>query len=522
MALVRDAMKSAKARGAYYTPANIVSLIVQNTVGRLCDGRTPEQISELKILDPACGDGAFPAAACGYLLERGLTHEQALSCVYGVDVDEAALEAAGRRAGQVVSRASSVVRRQPSVVRGPSCANLRRGDSLLSFDWHDEFPEAMERGGFDAVIGNPPWVSLAGRFGIRAYSKAEIDNLRDRFGGNSYMPNICEYFVLLGLELTRPGGYLSFIVPDRLGFNSQFAGLRRRLLTQAELLLLVYGAPFPGVSADTMIFVIRKVAPRLQSTTEASEYGRPACLYPQAAFLSNRRHEFPRPEDPDVGRLIERMESLPGRLLLKDICDSASGFGGRSSLVHENKIGDSEIPVLKGRSIGRYVMRKRYWFDFRRENLTGRTTDAGKLGASPKILIRKTGDRLIAAYDDSGTYPEQSLYFLYGNRTDLDFRFILGILNSRLMNLYYRTRCLTNKRSFAQVKKADLDRIPLPPIDLSRPADRARHDRLVELVDEMLRQQSPSTDHLIDQLVFGLYGIDPGELRRTEAIAERL
>ena len=57
----------------------------------------------------------------------------------------------------------------------------------------------------------PPWVSLAGRFGIRAYSQAKIEYLRERFGGNSYMPNLFEYFVSLGLELTRPGGYFSII-----------------------------------------------------------------------------------------------------------------------------------------------------------------------------------------------------------------------------------------------------------------------------------------------------------------------
>ena len=202
--------------------------------------------------------------------------------------------------------------------------------------------------------------------------------------------------------------------------------------------------------------------------------------------------------------------------------------------MYETRTSDSQIPILKGKSIERYAVTDTYWFDFRKDNITGRTVDRRKLGASPKILIRKTGNRLIAAYDDSETYPEQSLYFLFNNRSDLDFRFILGVLNSRLLGLYYRTRCLTNRRTFAQAKKADLDRIPLPPIALSVPADRMRHDRIVELVEEVLglhkrlaaaktarvrdelHRQIVSAGDLIDRLVYELYRLDRREVSYVE------
>lgn len=536
--------RTAKPRslGAFYTPASIVRLIVENTVGRLCEGRTPDspRRTDIKVLDPACGEGAFLAGAYAYLVNHAPVSDKRrilLSSIYGVDIDESALEAArldlleavgdGAPAGQLDLR-----------------SNLKRGDSLLGpdfqggIDWHREFPEAMERGGFDAVIGNPPWTSLAGRFRAGAYSEAEIDYLRRRFGGNSYMPNVFEYFVSQGLELTRPGGYFSFIVPDRLAFNSQFARLREHLLSRAELLLLVYGVPFPGVTADTLIFVFRKAEPQPGSRIQVLEHDKFRSTYLQSELLGRTGCEFPRLEDPDTARVIRKMESLPGRLLLEDVCSSTSGFGGKSDLMSKVRTGGAQIPALKGSSIGRYAIGKRYWFDFRRENLTGRTADRAKLGASPKILIRKTGSRLTAAYDASGIYPEQSLYFLFGSRTDLDFRFILGVLNSRLMGVYYRAMCLTNRRSFAQAKKADLDRIPLPPLDLSLPEDRSRHDRMVALVDEMLRlherppsastpfesdelrRKMESTDRLIDRLVYELYGLDEREIEFVETFSE--
>ena len=523
-----------RSRGAFYTPAGIVRLIVENTIGRLCEGRT-----DIKVLDPACGDGAFLAGAYAYLLNHLPAPDKGrilLNSVYGVDVDESALDAARLdllKAAGVGARAKELDLR----------SNLKHGDSLLGpdfkdgIDWHREFPEAMERGGFDAVIGNPPWASLAGRFRTGAYSEAEIDYLRRRFGGNSYMPNVFEFFVYQGLELTRPGGYFSFIVPDRLAFNSQFAELREHLLTRAELLLLVYGVPFPGVAADTIIFVLRKGEPRPGSRIQVLEHGKFRSVRLQSEVLERPEREFPKPLDPDAGHVIRKMESLPGRLLLKDVCDSTSGFGGKSDLMSKVRTGGAQIPVLKGSSIERYSIGKRYWFDFRRENRTGRTADTAKLGASPKILIRKTGSRLTATYDASGIYPEQSLYFLFNNRSDLDFRFILGVLNSRLMGIYYRAACLTNRRSFAQVKKADLDRIPLPPLDLCRPEDKARHDRMVELVEEMLRlhermpladtpfeiddlrRRIESADRLIDRLVCELYRLDEREIEYVEASA---
>ena len=462
-------------------------LIVEETVGRLSrelDGRA----DEISILDPACGNGAFLMGAHEYLAARCAgSRKRLLNCIYGADLDEVALSQARR-----------------NLHAADSCtgAHLIHGDSLMNVDWHGEFPEIMARGGFDAVIGNPPWVSLAGRFGIRAYRDAEIEHLRRRFGGNSYMPNLFEYFVSLGLELTRPGGYFSFIVPDRLGFNRQFELLRRKLLLATELLTLVHGIRFPGVVADTMVFVCRKTPPGRDAITETRDWSGLSSSLRQADLLARPGCEFARPEDPRTGGIVRRMESLGGPML-GEVCEITSGFGGRSSLIADRRTSDDQIPVLKGESIERYAVRKEYWFDFRAENLTGRTRVPAKLGASPKILIRKTGDRLIAAYDDSGRFPEQSLYFLFGFR-DFDPRFVLGILNSRLMGVYYEARCLTNRRTIAHAKMSDLARIPLPPV---RPE---QHDRLVALVDEMLKTRSCEAD--IDRLVWGLYGVEMEDL----------
>jgi len=67
-AKVEDKPEVKKAGGVYYTPSYIVDYIVKNTVGKLCENKTPKDISKLKILDPACGSGSFPLGAYTYLL----------------------------------------------------------------------------------------------------------------------------------------------------------------------------------------------------------------------------------------------------------------------------------------------------------------------------------------------------------------------------------------------------------------------------------------------------------------------
>jgi len=91
----------------------------------------------------------------------------------------------------------------------------------------------MKAGGFDAVIGNPPWVSLTGRFRNEIHSEEEIRYLISRFEGNTYMPNMYEYFVAQGLNLMSVNGWFSFVVPDRLGYNAQFTRMRSRIAPAA-------------------------------------------------------------------------------------------------------------------------------------------------------------------------------------------------------------------------------------------------------------------------------------------------
>jgi SAM-dependent methyltransferase len=442
-------MKPARGIGAYYTPPDLAAHVVAQTFKHW------HASAPALVLDPACGDGAFLSAARKYLGPAAAT------CLWGVDVDPDAVSTARARFRD--SCDTSGAHAKGTVV------SIRRGDSL--FDGAP-FAAPLAKGGFDVIIGNPPWVSLKGRFGSRPYSASRLEQLRRRYGGSTYTPNLAEYFVRRALDLLKPGGLLGFILPDRIALNASFGALRARLVRETTILQLEYGTMFPGVAADTVILVARK---KLRQDTDARANDPLATVAPFKRPLPRKQHA--RAEQ------IERASTAR----LGDLCSITSGFGGKVRLITDARSNLRQRPVLRGDSIERFGLRRSYWFDFARANLTGRTCDARKLAARPKLLIRKTGDRLVATLARSGIYPEQSLYFCYDARRGTDFRFILGVLCSELMTDYVRARCLTNPGSFPHLKLEDLRRLPIPRLDHRVPAQRRVFDGVIATVTALLR-----------------------------------
>lgn len=581
-AKVEEKPEVRKAGGVYYTPTYIVEYIVKNTVGKLVENKSPKEVASLKIVDPACGSGTFLLGAYqflldwhlnwyvenepekaeknkaivkvgdGYRLSTAKKKEILLNNIHGVDIDAQAVEVTKLSLLlKVLENASGQLGLGMERVLPDLGNNIKCGNSLIGYDyfegqllpseeerirvnpfnWKREFSETFSHGGFDIVIGNPPWISLSGKFGAEIYPPKQIEYLVQNYHGNTYMPNMYEYFVSQGLNLVKQNGYFSFIVPDRLGFNRQFVELRKRILNESRIVSLVYKTPFPNVTADTLIFVFQKGKPEESAIVRISEYEKTVIDQKQSDLLSRSGYVFGYFDDLKTMSLIDKIESSNIKPL-KDYCDTTSGYGGKSKLITESQISPKQIQTLKGESIGRYALRRIFFFEFKKENITGRTTDKNKLGATPKILLRKTGDKIIATFDETGIFPEQSLYFLFNKKDSVDYKYLLGLLNSKLLTVYYRAKSLTNKNSIAQVKKVDLDELPIHIVSTAN--EQAQHDKIVLLVEKMLElqkrlakaktpqeqesleRQIQETDYSIDSLVYELYGLNEEEIKIVE------
>jgi hypothetical protein len=155
--------------------------------------------------------------------------------------------------------------------------------------------------------------------------------------------------------------------------------------------------------------------------------------------------------------------------------------------------------------------------------------------APPKILVRKTADKIIASHDSEGFYFDS---LAYGIHPALDTKesplFLLGLLNSKYLNRVHDGLSQNKDKVFAKVLAENLNKLPLPVLDLSNSADKARHDKLVSLVEQMLvaqpqlaRAQSDkdkdfyenkcaALDRQIDALVYELYGLTSDEIKIVE------
>jgi predicted type IV restriction endonuclease len=576
-----------KAGGVYYTPQYIVEYIVKNTVENIIENKTPAEISKIKILDPACGSGSFLLGAYQYLLnyhfnyyhskstkgtrERKnipLTPDGRLSTaekkriltnnIFGVDIDTQAVEVTklslllkcmeGETEASVNEQLSLFHERvlpnlEDNIKCGNSLIDVDFYDSFIDFpnaekqikpfNWHKTFSDIFSNGGFDAVIGNPPWISLTGKFGNDILSNDELQYLIDKYQGNTYMPNIYEYFVNKGLSLIKKGGIFSFIVPDRLGFNSQFNNLRKLILESFQINELLYKAPFPNIVTDTLIFRITKPFSKLSSyEIIIGEFGKNTQTKTKDEILSDKEFKWSYSINDETEKILTKVfnkKSIP----LGEIIESTSGFGGKSELITPERKNNRQIIIIRGRSIKKYLLCDKYYFEFKKENITGRTTDKNKLGVMEKVVLRKTGYPLFATYDDSGIFPEQSVYFLFNPKKPVSLKYLTGIINSQLFQFVYWHKLVTNRDSTPQLKKVDLDKFPIIYEENNSEINDIIHnvDNLLKLYPtmekknlsqerEQIKTRIEYSENKIDDLIYKLYGLSNKEITFIKAFVK--
>ena len=312
-AKVEEKPEVKKAGGVFYTPTYIVEYIVKHTVGELLRGKTPKQAEKLTILDPACGSGSFLLGAYQYLLdwhrddyvsnhpekwstgrrprlyqnqygEWKLTIEERkrilLHNIYGVDIDSQAVEVTklslllkvleGEDEQTLSSQMSLFHKRVlPDLSNNIKCGNsligsdFYEGQQLLlldeeemyrinPFDWDREFSEIMQKGGFDAVIGNPPYIRS------QFLDTTTKDYLSQSYSAPAYQPDTFAFFIQKGIDLLKNKGYLGYIIPNGILTNTYYARLRCYISEKTAIKVIVdlKDGVFAGASVDTSIFIL--------------------------------------------------------------------------------------------------------------------------------------------------------------------------------------------------------------------------------------------------------------------------
>jgi len=302
-----------KAGGVYYTPQYIVEYIVKNTVGKLLEGKTPKQAARLRVLDPACGSGSFLIGAYQYLLDwhrdwyvkdgpqkwakgkNPVLYEHGkedwhltvaekkkilLNNIYGVDIDSQAVEVTklslllkvleGENK-EAISKQYLLFHERvlPDLGNNIKCGNSLIGPDFFkdeksgpftdsdrlrinAFDWNAEFPEIIKAGGFDAVIGNPPYGAL--------FNDTDKEYIKFHFKTYKYRFDSYVYFIEKAINLTKSNGYVSFITPELWLKLENNDVLREFIAKNADIekLLICGENVFEDATVNTIVFRLRR------------------------------------------------------------------------------------------------------------------------------------------------------------------------------------------------------------------------------------------------------------------------
>lgn len=314
-AVLEEKPEVKKAGGVFYTPQFIVDYMVKSTLGKLCKGKRPSQISGLRVLDPACGSGSFLLGAYAFLLDFHLDHYVAnrpdrrkdevyqgtegqwflttrekkrilLNHIFGVDRDSQAVEVTklGLLLKVLEGERKDVLERQQKLFREKALPdleqNIKCGNSLIGpdffeysgqtrlfdeteitrinpFDWRREYSKVFESGGFGVVIGNPPYVDIKG------LPEDEANYIVKGYKTSGIRINLFAAFMERSLRLVNPKLFaFSMIVPTSLMSQSSYKALRTLIGETCLIDSIVrlpnesFGSSAGMVKVDTAIVVL--------------------------------------------------------------------------------------------------------------------------------------------------------------------------------------------------------------------------------------------------------------------------
>ena len=593
-----------KAGGVYYTPVSIVDHIIDITLPPLLEGRSPQSVAgqdsssnchPLRVLDPSCGSGVFLLGAYDYLLrwyleaytadgaerwasgrrprlQRGpggsweLTAAERkdilLRHIYGVDIDPRAVEVTK------LSLLLKVLEGEPERVLPDLTGNIRCGNALIEsdfcdhgplfpddgnqshvniFDWRREFNRIfVSADGFDAVIGNPPYLDseTMTRF---------IPGWRD-YCGTKYRAaagnwDVFCVFIERALDLCRPGGYHSFIVPNKLGSASYARNIRAIIAGEYDLSRIRDYARVPLFPASVypIVYSVRKQErdDTVRVLYERMAYDEAGAVCPVLAERLDRARYFRADGSPwaifsdispasPVERLNSSFLALSAAASVHGAATVAEAYELAPLIRDAGTAAPGDLRVVNSGTIDRYVnlwgirpmryLGNSYVHPVVPHGAVNRLPPVRlRQARTPKIIVAGMTRVLECIADLTGALlPAKSTTII---ESDADLCWLLGILNSRLMGFYFLSVYGGDRLrgGYLRIGPPQLRTLPVPEYDQANDIHRALAERVHQLLAVRERRTAGQVQVLeeqIDQLVYRMYGLSDAERLVVEQPAE--
>lgn len=408
------------------------------------------------------------------------------------------------------------------------------------FHWELEFPEVFfdrfgnsqgDQAGFDAVIGNPPWIS----FGLRnvgTLSSGEMEYYR------TYYPNSAEYklstytlFMERAITLLQRNGYQSFIVPDSFLLGQYFSNIRRLLTTKTHLLEVIQIMENFWQEANigsSVIYVLVNQIPtsyskvRIGIAQSLEDFEKGVILQDivlQQSFANTPLQRIRLIPNRDIRSTVEKIERQAQQLsTIVKFYSGLIGKAGKDSIVISGKPLDY-TPSKYAKLIQSGSLLKRYHLSYENfyikldKNLYKSGYDTEKY-RNPKIFLNQTGDSLKPCYDNEGYFCLNNMHIGYLVSKNYNLLYVTAILAGKLMHFYYQVISQEKGRMLAQTDIETIDTLPIRRISFTTPDDErtklvsagialyeaGKMDELLGFVAERLAAEPEQSDVVHDLL----------------------
>jgi tRNA1(Val) A37 N6-methylase TrmN6 len=527
--------------GIYYTPSYIVDYIVKNTIGEYIKDKSIDEILNVKILDCACGSGSFLINAfqevCDTIEDRLKKGEKSdnstfknyserlnlaqkitilTRCIYGVDLDEKAVELA--QLSLLLKVLEEETRETKKRVLPSMKDNVMNGNSLISdshydkaFNWNAQFPSIKE-GGFDIVIGNPPYVDYSKIKGTEYFNKTYESS---KVNGNIVKYNLFQLFIEKSIRLLKDGGMFGFINPNTYLSTENAFSLRKLILEKTSLKKIVdvsHLKVFKDASTYPIITIFKKEKENNNklgvAIVEDEKDVTPSLklnYIEQEEFEKDKKLNFMISSNKENQEIMSKLDSYEKLKDYQKIFVWGSSITGFATHKKEDKQNDKKYsPMIQTKDI------KRYYVDWKKEYIENKiySDKLKELFKQRKIVIARVTKGIQATIDEKGYYVGKSSILIPKNNNL--FEILLAIINSKLVNYYYKMKFETTHMAGGYIRY-DIPYLKLLPIKLpdEKQAKKIKElvKRMMELCKENNEQQIRNVDYEIDEEIYKLYGI---------------
>ncbi len=524
-----------KKEGIYYTPEYITHYIVEEAIGGWLEDQKKElgfydlpeligkdyesvkvkkrayngnikrhldfwdayrrRLETIKVLDPACGSGAFLNQAFDYLYREGQQVNKEIAKLkrgthslvdvdknilsnnlYGVDLNSESVEITKL---SLWLKTASKHKELTALDENIKCGNSLIDDISIdpkAFEWEKEFPFK-----FDVVIGNPPYVFTRGS----SYINNIKDYIWEKYRYNKGKINLYSVFLELSLsKLLSKNAFLGYITPETFIRTSTYSAIREYLYKNYNIKEInIYGiGVFENVTAETVTIIINNHFDRNNNVifNQIKENDSKTYIVKQCEFQANPETRFIYKIDEADKTLFNKLET--DQIELAKIVDVLNGIATKADkkrYISKSRLTEKYKKLLEAPDIHRYGFNwSGNYINYDRDVLHRPRKEETFL--SKKILIQRVSSKLICTYDNEKYYTFNSLNNLILKNNKSNLKFVLCLLNSKLINYYYRKKFSMDATYTITVTKQNLDAIPIKIISLDA------QQPFIEKADRML------------------------------------